>query len=399
MEATRVIGMSQARDDLSIRFLQGRRGLEAIRPAWEELAEHVDHAAFYHQYAWYENYVYHLEREPQRMLFALTCRSAQVVAILPLVYRKAAWFGGLRVLQIPSHDHLCITDALIRRGEDHAAIMNCVIRQLRRSAAPKWDMLFFPGSPAGSGIDLGLRHKSRTLTLCESAHGSDYLPNTGGYEATLQRLSGSFKRDLRRKRKHAESSGTLTYRSVESPEQLDDAFKDFLDVEGSGWKGRDGTRTAINCNSDIEGFYRGLMHARTASSHCVINLLYLNDTCIAAEFCLYCNGVLSLLKIGYLESYARVSPGNLLLDCVLHDWCERSDLHAVSLVGDAAWQKTWHPEERQVFRYRAYNRTLRALMSRLWRAFRPALVYLWASTRALRQGVLDRHKIRRSRQR
>lgn len=390
MEAARVMRMPQARENLSVQLLRGKRGLEAIRPVWQQLVEHVDHAAFYHQYAWYENYLNHLESEPERMLFVSVFRGAKIVAILPLIYRKATWAGGLRILQVPFHDYLCVADALIRSGENHAEIMNRVIRQLRSSGSLEWDELLFPEAPAGSCADLGLRNRSWVMTVRETAHGSDHIPNAGGYEATMQRLSGSFKRDLRRKRKHAEKTGALTYRSVESSEQLDEAFKEFLDVEGSGWKGRDGTRTAINCNPEIEGFYRGLMHAGTASSHCVINLMYSNDTCIAAEFCLYCNEVLSILKIGYLESHARVSPGSLLLDCVLQDWCERPGFRAVNLVGNAAWQRTWHPEGKPVFRYRVYNFTLRASFARLWRAFRPSLVYLWGSLRKLRRSAPGR---------
>lgn len=395
MEAIPVMTMAHDRETLSVRLLQGRRGLEAARSAWEELADHLDSAAFYHQYAWYENYADHLELEPQCLFFALVSRGSEVVAILPLRYLKNARVGGLRVLQLPSHDHLCVADALVRSGEDHAGVMNCVIRQLRRSGLG-WDMLLFPDVPAESSVDQGLRGKSGMSVVRESARDSDYIPNTGGYEATTQRLSGSFKRDLRRKRKHAEDSGTLTYRSVESAGELDDAFKTFLEIEGSGWKGRDGVRTAINCNPEVEDFYRGLMHVRTASTHCVINLLYLNETCIAAEFCLSCNGVLSLLKIGYRESHARVSPGSLLFDCVLRDWCERRGLCEISLVGDASWQKTWHPDAKPVYRYRVYNRTLRALPARLWRAVRPLLVDAWLAMRALQKGIPGRARVSRN---
>ena len=384
-EATHAMAVIRARDKLSVRLLNGKAGLEEIRPAWEELAAHIESMGFYHQYAWHENYVYHLEQESQSVHFAVVSRGPEVVAILPLKPHKARRIGGLRVMQLPSHDHFCVSDALVRSGEDHAEIMNHVIQRLRRSDALAWDMLLFPEVPVGSCLDLGLLGQSRIFIVREVARGNDYIHNAGGYEKSTQRLSGSFKRDLRRKRKNADGKGKLIYRSVESPEELEDAFEEFLKVEGSGWKGRDGAGTAVNCNTETENFYRGLLHARSASLRCVINLLNLDDKCIAAEFCIYCNGVLSLLKIGYLESYARISPGNLLLDCVLRDWCERPGLREVSLVGDAAWQRTWHPDERPVFRYRVYNRTLRALPNRLWRGVRPLLVNALKGIRILRQ--------------
>ena len=363
-------------DVLSVRLLQGTRGLEAIRPAWEDLARNAEPAGFYHQYEWYASYLKHLDCDPQSMLFLWASRGSKTVGILPLKYRKAKWGGGVRVLQLPSHDHLCVADALVRNGEDHAEVMNCMIRHLRRMEMPRWDELLFPEVPAGSAVERALGERGGVLLVRETARASDSIPNAGGYEETVHRLSGSFKRDLRRKFKHARNSGTLTYRSVESPDELEDAFSTFLELEGSGWKGPGGTRSAINCNPELEDFYRSLMNTRNRDLHCVINLLHLDDTCIAAEFCLYCNGVLSLLKIGYLEKHGRISPGSLLFDCVLRDWCERPGVRAISLVGDAAWQKSWHPEEKPVFRYRVYNRTLRALPARLWRAVRPSLAFL-----------------------
>ncbi len=378
--------MVQSGDRLSARVLRGARGLEAIRPAWEDLARDADPADFHHQYAWYASYVKHLEPDPRSMLFVWVSRGVRTVAILPLKYCKPRRLGALRVLQLPNHDHLCLADALVRRGEDHEAIMNCILQELYRPEVPSWDELQFPEVLAGSAVDLGLQSRSPLFLIRETARASDFIHNSGGYEATMQRLSGSFRRDLRRKLKHAKTSGTLSYRSIEAPEELEEAFRDFMEVEGSGWKGPGGTGTAVNCNYEVERFYRELMNSRTLDAHCVINLLYLDETCIAGEFCIYCSGVLNLLKIGYLEAYARISPGSLLFDCVLRDWCERSDVRTVSLVGDAAWQKTWHPEEIPVFRYRLYNHKPRALVAWLWRFLRAYLVRVRNRARRARSG-------------
>jgi len=175
MEATRLMTMVQQRDRLSARVLQGATGLEAIRPAWEELAGSAQPAAFHHQYAWYANYVQHLDTDPDSMLFAWVSRGSQTVAILPLKYQRARRMGGLRVLKLPTHDHLCVADALVRSGEDHAEIMNCIIRQLRHREAPEWDELLFPQVPVGSAVDIGLRPLSWIFMVREIARESDFI--------------------------------------------------------------------------------------------------------------------------------------------------------------------------------------------------------------------------------
>lgn len=387
MEATSALTVIGNHDRFCVRFLHGAGGFEAIRPAWEKLTQKAEAMRFHHQYAWYMNNLWYLEPDPGAVLCAWVSCEGETVAIVPLVYRRATGIGRLAILQLPSHAHFCIADAVVRRGEDPAAIMDAVIRGLRSSDLPAWDLLLFPEVAADSGIHRGLRSRSRLFMVRELVRYSDSIPNVGGYEATAQRLSGSFRRDLRRKLKHAERSGALSYRSVESLDELEDAFQTFMDVEGSGWKGPQGAGTAIKCDPGLEDFYRGLTRARSGASHCVINLLYLDDTCIAAEFCLYCNGILNLLKIGYRESHARISPGSLLFDYVLRDWCERPGVREISFVGDAPWQKTWHPVEQPVYRYRVYNYRFRAMPSRLWRALRPLLVVArnWVSVSGARR--------------
>lgn len=361
---------------LAARVYMGLEGLGAIRGTWEALAGEIESGAFYHQYEWYENYVQHLEPEPGDLRFVLVSRGSRTVAILPLKYRPSPRIGHLDSFMVPFHDHLPMVDALMARDEDPRLILECILQQLRIPGSPRWDVLLVPGVSDQSCLGHALGRMSGGWLVKEYAHHSDTIPNEGGHEASAARLSGNFRRNLRKKQKHAEDLGELVYRSVESPDELEAAFSEFLSLEDSGWKGSCGTRTAIACNPRLEAFYRGLLHVRTPAMHCVINLMYLSGVCIAAEFCLFCNATLNLLKIGYLEAYPRISPGNLLLDHVLRDWCERPGLRAVSLVGDAPWQQSWHPESTPLFRYRLYNYTVRGLLVWLWRRLRPALLWL-----------------------
>ena len=349
----------------------GLEGLRGLRAAWEAIASNIDSQAFYHQYEWYETYLKYLVPEPRNTWFISLFRGAEPVAIIPLTYKPSSRRGELNRFELPCHDHLPMADALVRRGEDRGALLKCVLAKLRQPPCPKWDILLASAVADDSGFGHAFATVAGEWVVREYAHGSDSIPNAGGYAPTSNRLSGSFRRDLRRKQKLAATEGRLDYRSVESPDSIEEAFSEFLRVEASGWKGVNGTRTAVACNPHLENFYRGLVRVNSRFMHCVVNLLYLDNICIAAEFCLFCNGALNLLKIGYLESYPRISPGDLLFDHVLRDWCERPGTRAISLVGDAAWQHKWHPDSVPLYRYRLYNRTVRAFPAWLWRTMRP----------------------------
>ena len=51
-----------------------------------------------------------------------------------------------------------------------------------------------------------------------------------------------------------------------------------------------------------------------------------------------------MLKIGYDEDYARVSPGQLLFEYVLKESCADPAIKRANLVSNAAWSRVWRPE-------------------------------------------------------
>jgi hypothetical protein len=99
----------------------------------------------------------------------------------------------------------------------------------------------------------------------------------------------------------------------------------------------------------------------------VINLLWLNGSCIAGQFCLLVDRVLYLIKIGYHEKHAHLAPGNLLMERVLADGSRDATMRAISFVTDPPWSHLWRPESRLVSNYYIFNRTLPGLASYLAR--------------------------------
>jgi len=85
-----------------------------------------------------------------------------------------------------------------------------------------------------------------------------------------------------------------------------------------------------------------------------INLLWCDDTCIAAQFGIRTGTTLSLLKIGYNEQYARFSPGYLLLESIL-DKAVDHDIKLLSLVTSPPWAQRWHPDTEPVWQLSHYN--------------------------------------------
>ena len=90
--------------------------------------------------------------------------------------------------------------------------------------------------------------------------------------------------------------------------------------------------------------YRRLARRSGPDDGCEINGLYADGRCIATQYCMRTGDQYAVLKSGYDEDYARVSPGQLLRAQALRRCCEDPAITSCSLVSDYAWQDVWHPD-------------------------------------------------------
>jgi len=87
-------------------------------------------------------------------------------------------------------------------------------------------------------------------------------------------------------------------------------FDEMLAVEASGWKGRLGS--SINQNPKLRNFYEGLCQNFAAVDALRVFLLWKDRRIVAFQICTLHAGTLTGLKSGYVEEYAKESPGQVL---------------------------------------------------------------------------------------
>jgi CelD/BcsL family acetyltransferase involved in cellulose biosynthesis len=138
-------------------------------------------------------------------------------------------------------------------------------------------------------------------------------------------------------------------------------YDEFIEVEASGWKGGQGTRSAIKLNANICSFYRELVSTFAFPGNCEINLLKAGSSCLAGQFCLRVGDTYNILKIGYDETYSAMAPGNILLDRLLQDISTRKMFTRVDLISDMAWHRNWRAAQEDVFTLYLFNRSPRGI--------------------------------------
>jgi len=203
------------------------------------------------------------------------------------------------------------------------------------------------------GMNTVILDHSYSKYLACSFSGGDKVP--GG--------SGKFRRNLRRLESRLGGKGDTSWQYISDVQEQNAAFPQFLEVEAAGWKGEDGTSTAIKYDPRVTAFYLELLNSFGQMGLSRINLLKLNGAVIAGQYCLMDEGRINLLKIGYDESYRDTSPGFLLIKNVFEKGCSSNEFKELSFVTGAEWNDVFQPIKREVCVGYLFNTTTVGILS------------------------------------
>ena len=344
--------------DISLAFHRGAQGFAALRDPWRLIENSLSGKRFFHLYPWYRAYLEHLEHDPDSVLFCVMSRGSSPVAVFPLkiTTQKVCRFP-IRVVQIPTHDHMDLSDFIFAKTGDNATLLKELARQLHLVSGIAWDMIYIPGALEDSATAFALQHAPPPLWRATLITKSNYANCAMSYDQVAASFDGHFRRNIRRLSRRAREMGTLQFHSYRSVEDINRHFRELLKVEAAGWKGEGGTNTAIACDESAERFYRSLIEGYGSSGQCMLNLLLLNDKCIAGQLCLLVDGTVYILKIGFDEAYAAIAPGNLIMEQLFRLSAEDKQINTISFVTGKDWNYLWGAKSLLVYDHQIFNRT------------------------------------------
>lgn len=238
--------------------------------------------------------------------------------------------GGL--LRSPKHAHLTVSDSIWCSTHTAESINTIMDASLGHLNAWAWQCTNAPDYAE--------------VRLCED------LPQWQWHEARESAwfdtsgdmpIPGKLRRNLSRHERNLESThGAVQYSVITNSDKdnLNNALKNFLALEASGWKGESGT--AINTDPTLKAFYQGMAELNDQYLQFEVHQMHMNDRCIASQLAFRCGSTCYLLKICYDEEYANFSPGSLLLKHTMQS-CVESDIKKLSLVSAPDWAMRWKP--------------------------------------------------------
>ncbi|WP_322988888.1 GNAT family N-acetyltransferase [Hoeflea sp.] len=133
-----------------------------------------------------------------------------------------------------------------------------------------------------------------------------------GDEYLAKSISGKHRHELRRQWRRLSEHGEVSYMVARQPEEIRHHLEEFLTLEDSGWKGR--RRTAMVADRYRAAFAREAINSLAETDSVRIHSLALNGEAIASMVVFVSAGEAWTWKTAYNETWARYSPGKLLVD-------------------------------------------------------------------------------------
>jgi hypothetical protein len=354
-----------------VAVLRGRSGLERIAADVEHLSQSLGAEPLANFIDWHTCCLEQLADDPEAIFFCLVSRDARALAVIPLQETSRRLLGiPVVALELSNEPRMPFGDSILTDGSDPRAYLPAVWDHLARATGRRWDYVrllnVLADSPCARAVERDpgfLKLPARVGGCCSCAVVSE--------EQQVSRFSGNFIRRLRKNRKRLAAAGDVVFRSVSTLPELENAYQDLLRVEASGWKGAEGTRTALQFDARMGSFYRRLLAQFAAGSRCQIHLLYVDGRPVAAQYTLVAGGTAYILKIGYDQDYAHLSPGVMLLDHLFRNVAPQSSINRIDFTTDMPWMKDWRPSRRELVEVFLFRPTLRGrLAGAYWRLAR-----------------------------
>ncbi|QRM27225.1 GNAT family N-acetyltransferase [Microvirga sp. VF16] len=309
------------------------------RVAWDRLAWEAPQKLPFLLSGWVNAFLRHRLKPNERWFCSFIYASERLVGVLPVIVTPHSLFGSSRpTLRTPYDAHTPSGDVLL--APDCAlAAFQALLAEVGRQE-PTHLGFDFKAVRRNSPLWAGLSDECQDYVMCLGLRSMfSFLDVRGDFEDYLASL-GSIPKNLRRYRKKLEGRGRVSVEVQTSAAPSEEFLAEYLALEASGWKGRNGT--AMRDDPNTIAFYEALVRNFTAQGWWEWHAVRVDDCLVAARMAIRCGRSLLLPKIAFNEDFADCRPGMIVTGEVFRDAFSRPDLDEVNHISDADAHRLWH---------------------------------------------------------
>lgn len=310
---------------LQVVVIEKEEELQDHAAAWQDLADHaMESNAFYEPWMLMPAvrtlgrgkpllFIFIYETNPQDAAGAARLHGFFPVELL-------SRFRGLPVGAVRLWQHLhCFLCTPLLRAERARETLGALLEWAAKVArAAVVDFSLVGGDGPIRRLLIEHANESHSLARVTSSTTRALLKRSDDLEVYLRHaLSGGILKEYRRQRRRLGEMGRLEFNSVLQADEVDDWIVEFMRLEASGWKAREGT--ALQANTDQRAYVQEVARNGFARGQVLLHGLFLDGQPLAMLFSFQAGAGIFAFKIAYDETFAKYSPGvQVMLDALAH---------------------------------------------------------------------------------
>lgn len=311
--------------------------LQALASDWDQLIRNSRAFSPMLTYAWVSSFFQQRVRSGRRWACLCAYRDEKLCGLLPLVLGNVNQLGiEFETASYPHDDTTPHGDIIVRDDEGPDTVRELIDRAFEMF--PQVQMLRISGVSEFSNV-LRALPTGQLYQLRTTGEGC-YLPVPDDFDTFRGSLSKNFRSNLNKARNHARRAGMVTFEIDNSSAGRATFLDQFMEIEAANWKGEGGS--AIKMSNELAKWYEMLIPRLEESGFLEWQTLRIEDEFVAANMCIRTPRKVFLWKLGYRDSYAKCSPGSLLLQHVVASEADRGELNSIELLTSYNWYNNWN---------------------------------------------------------
>ena len=322
--------------DYTVETIETMQGLKEIQKDWERLVTLKKGIPLFFSFEVFMIYFEIILRNFTNIkinIFVVRNNNQKIVAIFPFTCEPKIFPSFLSFKDIAVKDGYLIGFYyfLIDPGENQEVVFQRFLEHLKRRKR-KWDIIRVFAIPedeqlvkvftsiAGKFYKIDEGELNTLIIDCEREF-DEYIKND---------IEGKDLKRLKRKCRRLESKGTVTLVEMRKSDEIEKGLPYFYDIEDSGWKGKEGTSLK---RSYYGTYYKELASRLSKGNKFRLYFLQLNNKYIAGIYAIIDQGILYLIKTGYLDEFAQYSPSNVLYYLVFEQLFKYREIRKIDFYG------------------------------------------------------------------
>ena len=257
----------------------------------------------------------------------------KLVAALPLIQDR---IGPLRIGKLPGGDLCSIGDLLLDPDLDRANGKSPLIDLVDAIQTQRWPLIrfdaIFPETRRWQAF-LQVLDARKMSWIARHRGVTGIIDVRGDWDSYFAARSRNHRRQMRVVHNRALKERNLRLQLVANPPlaEIEPLLQRGFEVEDRSWKGQGGSSTLRSPGAFA--FFVEQAKLLSQSGHLLLAFLNLDETTIAFEYGWQSKDVYHSLKVGYDESYQRLSPGQLLRYLMMEKLFEQGEIAQVDYLG------------------------------------------------------------------